>query len=256
MDPQQRMILDCFSEALGAQHAYREPVRSTGVFVGVSQLDYARIAYSTGSALNTYYATGAHLSVTSGGWKRGWRAINSPNRSSHEGVHVARSQYSPLPCATFLQPQPQTLPQLGPFPLSTLTYTTLPLQAASAILSGSRAPRSQWTLPAPPPSSPPTLLLGPWMLGSVSLRAAWASISRSFTPGHVPASGLACWRTMAAARRWMHLQVKSSRMVLAVLLLASLLNRMRLHLLHYLSLSLFSISGHQTLDLHITNSAL
>lgn len=71
MDPQQRMILDCFSEALGAQHAYREPIRSTGVFVGVSQLDYARIAYSTGSALNTYYATGAHLSVTSGGWKKG-----------------------------------------------------------------------------------------------------------------------------------------------------------------------------------------
>ena len=36
------------------------------MYVGVSQLEYARITYETGSNLNAYYATGAHLSVTSG----------------------------------------------------------------------------------------------------------------------------------------------------------------------------------------------
>lgn len=46
---------------------YREPTRATGVYVGVSQLEYARISLEAGGALNnTYYATGAHLSVTSG----------------------------------------------------------------------------------------------------------------------------------------------------------------------------------------------
>lgn len=34
--------------------------------MGVSQLEYARISLEAGAALNTYYATGAHLSVTSG----------------------------------------------------------------------------------------------------------------------------------------------------------------------------------------------
>lgn len=37
------------------------------MFVGVSQLEYARISLETGaSTINTYYATGAHLSVASG----------------------------------------------------------------------------------------------------------------------------------------------------------------------------------------------
>ena len=37
------------------------------MYVGVSQLEYARIALESGpAALNTYYATGAHLSVASG----------------------------------------------------------------------------------------------------------------------------------------------------------------------------------------------
>ena len=39
---------------------------SGGVFVGVSQLEYARICLAADSGLNAYYATGAHLSVTSG----------------------------------------------------------------------------------------------------------------------------------------------------------------------------------------------
>lgn len=47
--------------------AHHHPSRATGVYVGVSQLEYARISLeSGGGALNTYYATGAHLSVASG----------------------------------------------------------------------------------------------------------------------------------------------------------------------------------------------
>lgn len=60
--------MECFSEALSAhQVAGTTSVgRDTGVYVGVSQLEYARITYGAGSGLNTYYATGAHLSVASG----------------------------------------------------------------------------------------------------------------------------------------------------------------------------------------------
>lgn len=54
------------AEAYAGHLTYREPTRATGVYVGVSQLEYARISLESGGALNTYYATGAHLSVTSG----------------------------------------------------------------------------------------------------------------------------------------------------------------------------------------------
>jgi hypothetical protein len=40
--------------------------RSSGVFVGVSQLEYARITLQQGVSISAFYATGAHLSVTSG----------------------------------------------------------------------------------------------------------------------------------------------------------------------------------------------
>lgn len=66
MDPQQRLVINVFSVALAAHLATHEVSKETGVYVGVSQLDYARIAYETGTALNTYYATGSHLSVASG----------------------------------------------------------------------------------------------------------------------------------------------------------------------------------------------
>ena len=85
IDPQQRLLLETFAEAQSAlthwdtlpdqnagQFACSSSSSSTslkqrfGVYVGVSQLEYARITYETGSNLNAYYATGAHLSVTSG----------------------------------------------------------------------------------------------------------------------------------------------------------------------------------------------
>ncbi len=39
---------------------------SMGVFVGVSQLEYARMTLDQKIDVNAFYATGAHLSVTSG----------------------------------------------------------------------------------------------------------------------------------------------------------------------------------------------
>ena len=80
MDPQQRLLLESFAEAHSVFSAWdshacgsdRLAVSSSsikqqfGVYVGVSQLEYARITYETGTNLNAYYATGAHLSVTSG----------------------------------------------------------------------------------------------------------------------------------------------------------------------------------------------
>ena len=81
MDPQQRLLLETFAEAqqvfsqwdLASTDGNRSTGSSSsnlrqqcGVYVGVSQLEFARITYETGSNLNAYYATGAHLSVTSG----------------------------------------------------------------------------------------------------------------------------------------------------------------------------------------------
>ena len=80
MDPQQRLLLESFAEAQSIfntwdSHTFgsdRLAVNGSsikqqfGVYVGVSQLEYARITYETGTNLNAYYATGAHLSVTSG----------------------------------------------------------------------------------------------------------------------------------------------------------------------------------------------
>ena len=38
----------------------------TGVYVGVSQLEYAGLGLQAGTPLNAYYATGSHLSAASG----------------------------------------------------------------------------------------------------------------------------------------------------------------------------------------------
>lgn len=80
MDPQQRLLLQTFAEAQSAFQTWNSKAavadrhvaedssvkQQMGVYVGVSQLEYARITYETGTNLNAYYATGAHLSVTSG----------------------------------------------------------------------------------------------------------------------------------------------------------------------------------------------
>ena len=91
MDPQQRLLLQTFAEAhhtvtqwdsiptavntsadtaagtlAGGSSRMNSLMQQFGVYVGVSQLEYARITYETAANLNAYYATGAHLSVTSG----------------------------------------------------------------------------------------------------------------------------------------------------------------------------------------------
>ncbi len=100
MDPQQRLVMHTFSDAMAGHLLGRAAVRETGVFVGVSQLDYARTAYETGSALNTYYATGSHLSVTSGrlsythGFKGPALTVDTACSSSLVTTHLAsRSLY-------------------------------------------------------------------------------------------------------------------------------------------------------------------
>lgn len=95
MDPQQRLLLTYFLHSWNEFLIEREFTRHTGIFVGVSQLDYARIAYETGSALNTYYATGAHLSVTSGrisysfGLKGPAMTVDTACSSSLVSTHLA-----------------------------------------------------------------------------------------------------------------------------------------------------------------------
>ena len=124
MDPQQRLVMGAFAEALAAHLAHREPTRSTGVFVGVSQvswvasesrlqccskaepcgpsapllplqLEYARISLEARAALNAYYATGAHLSVAAGrlsytfGLKGPALAVDTACSSSLVTTHLA-----------------------------------------------------------------------------------------------------------------------------------------------------------------------
>lgn len=59
--------MEAFADAYAAHRGLAEFSRETSVYVGVSQLEYSRISLETGAAaLNTYYATGAHLSVAPG----------------------------------------------------------------------------------------------------------------------------------------------------------------------------------------------
>ena len=65
MDPQQRLLLEVAWEAL--EHAGLPPDSLTdsvtGVFVGISNCDYARLAYRGLESLNAYSATGTSLAV-------------------------------------------------------------------------------------------------------------------------------------------------------------------------------------------------
>jgi acyl transferase domain-containing protein len=53
------------------------PPRSAGVFIGLSQLEYARIALEQNTPVSAYYATGAHLSVAAGRISFTW-GLNGP----------------------------------------------------------------------------------------------------------------------------------------------------------------------------------
>ena len=104
IDPQQRLLMTEFVESWTDHSQRNEFTRDTGIFVGVSQLDYARIAYETGSALNTYYATGSHLSVTSGrisysfGFKGPAMTVDTACSSSLVSTHLAARAIKELSC--------------------------------------------------------------------------------------------------------------------------------------------------------------
>jgi acyl transferase domain-containing protein len=79
MDPQQRLLLECMAEVLaqdpaaastapqqqymsggdvGSATHHHAHSQGMGVYVGVSQLEYARICLEQGTPLTPYYATG------------------------------------------------------------------------------------------------------------------------------------------------------------------------------------------------------
>ena len=121
------------AEALAGHLAYREPARATGVYVGVSQLEYARISLESGSALNTYYATGAHLSVTSG--KAGGGILC---RGQAVGGQLCNLGSMSLVCASLWLslhslPPPLHLPLPHPLPVAPPTRT--PTHPAAGRLS-------------------------------------------------------------------------------------------------------------------------
>ncbi len=79
IDPQQRLLMEGYAAAAAQDNMQQQLAHSSpsshpalfdpsgaGVYVGVSQLEYARITLEQKVPLAAYYATGAHLSVTSG----------------------------------------------------------------------------------------------------------------------------------------------------------------------------------------------
>eukprot|EP00883_Tetradesmus_obliquus_P011533 jgi/Sobl393_1/4315/SZX67650.1 len=66
MDPQQRLVMEAFADVHAATAAAGLASRSAGVYVGISQLEYARITLDQNIPVSAYFATGAHLSVASG----------------------------------------------------------------------------------------------------------------------------------------------------------------------------------------------
>src|SRR6185436_5838079 len=68
VDPQQRLLLEVAWEAL--EHAAVAPLglagRHVGVFVGVSNSDYARLLLEDPAAIDSHFATGSQLSVLAG----------------------------------------------------------------------------------------------------------------------------------------------------------------------------------------------
>ena len=195
MDPQQRLVMQCFSgaaqhfptnvdrhdsgprhssctkpslndvsplpahtlcpmpaEALSSHLAHHEPSRATGVYVGVSQLEYARISLESGpAALNTYYATGAHLSIASGrlsytyGLKGPAMTVDTACSSSLVTTHLAaKVRGKSRRLADHME----------------LLHTCLPVRLRSCLT----------------PPLFPTLPRRAWSAANARRRAAWASI--------------------------------------------------------------------------------
>lgn len=65
MDPQQRLLMQLTAEVLRTTSSTTSS-NSTGVFIGVSSMDYNKIVLRTTGGVTLYSATGASLSVTAG----------------------------------------------------------------------------------------------------------------------------------------------------------------------------------------------
>jgi acyl transferase domain-containing protein len=79
----------------GVTCAWVVACRSAGVFIGLSQLEYARITLDLNTPVSAYYATGAHLSVAAGRLSYTWGlsgpavAVDTACSSSLVTAHLA-----------------------------------------------------------------------------------------------------------------------------------------------------------------------
>lgn len=60
MDPQQRLLLEVFAESLGSSASGTGGPGLTGVYVGISSMDYQKLATRYVAGVTAYSATGAH----------------------------------------------------------------------------------------------------------------------------------------------------------------------------------------------------
>lgn len=94
LDPQQRLLLECSMEALVGFN-WAATSGPTGVFTGVSSMDYNKLTLRHSSTVSAYTTTGASLSVTSGrlsytyGFKGPTMTIDTACSSSLVSLHTA-----------------------------------------------------------------------------------------------------------------------------------------------------------------------
>jgi acyl transferase domain-containing protein len=66
VDPQQRLLLEAFAEAYSSTSAAAGAAAACGVFVGISSMDYQKLASRYVKGVTAYSATGVSLSVAAG----------------------------------------------------------------------------------------------------------------------------------------------------------------------------------------------
>ena len=127
MDPQQRLLLEVAWEALENAGIATTHLRgsSTGVFVGITTSDYARLTIANVSTgLDVYSATGGALNVAAGrlsyvfGLNGPAMAIDTACSSSLVAVHLACQSLRERECDLALGRRGKHAPHTGAFHLS------------------------------------------------------------------------------------------------------------------------------------------
>ena len=96
MDPQQRLLLHFSWDALSGAGVGSSSAAAMGVYVGISTVDYSKIAAHHSRALSAFTATGSAMSVAAGrlsytyGAQGPCMSIDTACSSAMVGVHVAR----------------------------------------------------------------------------------------------------------------------------------------------------------------------